>query len=868
VPKHQDFTGPFATYRKRRSPGATPEPTEDAETPLGEGPRRFVVQRHAARRLHHDLRLEIAGALHSWALPKGLPTTAEADGKRAAFETEDHPLAYADFEGIIPPGNYGAGAVIVWDRGFFIPLEDPEEGLAEGKLLFELKGYKLRGLWTLVRTKNAREWLLIKKPPGWAASHGYGDRLEATAEVPGEESILSGLTVEELASGGGRAAEVRRRAAAAGAPRRRVEAARVEVMKPEVAGGPFSDPRYLFELKYDGFRLVAARQAAAAGGAPRPALYLRSGREATGTFPDLARAVAALPFEAVMDGEAVVLDEAGRPSFARLQRRGQLAGRREIERAALALPATLYLFDLLAFEEWDLRPLPLAERKALLAELLPKAGPLRFADGVRGDGEALFREVERRGLEGLVGKRLDSPYRGGRTADWLKIRADRVGDFAIVGFGPGERGRAGEAGRLHLAVASGPGLVYAGSVGAGVTARELAALRARLAPLGRPDPPLAGAPRGPRQTWIEPELVCEVRYKEWTEAGHLRQPVFLRLRDDKSVVECRREELAMAPAPEGQGIAPPAPRKARAPRPIAAPAPPPLTNPGKVFWPAEGYTKGDLLAFYRAVAPWLLPYLRDRPLVVDRYPDGIAGKSFYQKNAPDLPGVRTAPVWTEGSSREILYLLLDDEAGLAALANLAAIPLHVWSSRVPELDRPDWSILDLDPKGAPFAGAVEIALALRELCGELGLPAHVKTSGGSGLHVLLPLGRRCGHEQARQLAELLARLVAAELPEIATVERARAARGGRVYVDYLQNGRGKLLAAPFSVRPLPGAPVSTPLAWREVGPRLDPRAFTIATVPERLKKLRRDPLAPILDEAPDLAAAIVRLARRVGGRRE
>jgi len=307
VPKHQDLKGPFSEYRKRRVPGATPEPFDDTETPFPGGPRRFVVQQHAARNLHHDLRLEIAGALCSWALPKGIPTTAE-DAKRAAFETEDHPLAYADFEGIIPPGNYGAGAVIVWDRGTFVPLEDPEAGLGSGKLLFELRGYKLRGLWTLVRTKEPRAWLLIKKPPGWAARNGYGERLEAAAAAPGEESILSGLTVGELAGGGGRAAAARRRAAESGAPRRRVEASTVEVMKPQAAAAPFSDPRYLFELKYDGFRMVAARQAPAGGGVPRPALYLRSGREATETFPDLARAVAALTFRAVMDGEAVVLD--------------------------------------------------------------------------------------------------------------------------------------------------------------------------------------------------------------------------------------------------------------------------------------------------------------------------------------------------------------------------------------------------------------------------------------------------------------------------------------------------------------------------------------------------------------------------------
>jgi bifunctional non-homologous end joining protein LigD len=405
VRNRNDQSGSLLRYRAKRRPEGTPEPFGDADpansadtTAVSERPRLFVIQKHAARHLHYDLRLEISGALHSWALPKGLAIVPE--DKRGAFETEDHPLEYADFEGIIPPGNYGGGAVIVWDRGFFLPLEDPEEGLVSGKLLFELQGYKLLGLWTLVRTKkNVKEWLLIKKPPGWAARSGYGGRVTqdgALAAPPGEESILSGLTVEELAAGSARSAGIREELERLGAPVQPVAADEIEVMKPATAAGPFSAPAWTFELKYDGFRVVAAREEG------RPRLLYRSGHDATDLFPELARALAALPYSLVMDGEAVVLDALGRPNFGRLQRRGLLSRRADALQAALGDPATLYLFDLLAWEEFDLRPLPLTARKAVLRQILPKTGPLRFADDIPEHGEPLYREVTRLGLEGVV----------------------------------------------------------------------------------------------------------------------------------------------------------------------------------------------------------------------------------------------------------------------------------------------------------------------------------------------------------------------------------------------------------------------------------------------------------------------------------
>ena len=468
-------------------------------------------------------------------------------------------------------------------------------------------------------------------------------------------------------------------------------------------------------------------------------------------------------------------------------------------------------------------------------------------------GEDLFRAARDLGLEGLVAKATEAPYQAGRSKKWLKLRIERTGDFAVVGFTEPRGSRAG-LGALHLAVREGGEWVYAGRVGTGMSERELQQLRLRLVPTRRNTPPFVGAaPKGKEHVWVEPTLVCEVRFKEWTRDGLLRQPSFLRLREDKTPIECQREVRRPPELPQTSPALPAAERTVA------------FTNLDKVFWPAEGYTKGDLIEFYRSVSRWILPYLRERPLVMTRYPDGVDGKSFFQKDAPGFAPswLRTERIWSDHAGREIDYFVCDDEASLLYIANLGTIPLHIWASRVPSLARPDWCILDLDPKGAPFAHVVELALAIRHLCEELDLPAGIKTSGASGLHVLIPLGGQCTFEQARGLAELLARVVEAEHGEIATTARSLAERRGRVYIDFLQNGHGRLLVAPLSVRPLPGAPVSTPLSWREVSPRLDPAKFTIRTVPRRLRRLQSDPLLAVLEQRPDLHSVLARLAERV-----
>src|SRR6185295_8634665 len=550
-----------------------------------------------------------------------------------------------------------------------------------------------------------------------------------------------------------------------GAPLAPVDPVSVQVMKPAARERPFSRRGWLFELKHDGFRMLAA------GGSGEARLLYKKGRDAAPTFPEVAAAVAALPFRSlILDGEVVILDDQGRPDFQRLQRRGLRMGPADPAQAA-AEPAVLFAFDLLACEGFDLRPLPLAARKAILRRVIPGDGLLRIADEIPERGEDLYAAVVELGLEGIIGKRASSPYRGGYSADWVKVRIERSSDFAIIGFDPVPRTSGGFR-NLHLAVRkTGGGWHYVGTVGTGFTGPDVAALHPRLDAIRRPKAVIAEAPRG-NTVWIEPELVVEVRYQKWTEDGRLRGPVFLRVRDDKSADQCFRpgEELETDAAVVGAQHAAPA-----------------FSNLDKVFWPDEGFTKGDLVEYYRAVAPWMLRFLRDRPLVLDRFPDGIAGKSFFQKSAPagSSGRFRTAAIDIGGSDRGHEYVLCDDVDTLLELVNFGAIPFHVWSSRVPALERPDWCILDLDPKNAPFTHVVMIARAVRELCEEISLPSFIKTSGGSGLHVLMPTGGQLEHDQVRQLAELLAGVLVARLPAIATTARAVRARQEKVYIDAL-----------------------------------------------------------------------------------
>ncbi|MEE9282008.1 MAG: DNA ligase D [Myxococcota bacterium] len=823
-------------YRAIRDAERTPEPVGadpwERALPAG-GLRAFVIQQHAATRLHWDLRLEIEGVLASWAVPRG--PSLDPQERRLAVRTEDHPVEYADFEGIIPRGSYGAGAMIVWDRGAYHTVDgvSPQEGLDKGKLDLRLQGHKLRGRFALVRTRGGegRDWLLLRK--GEAPEEG--EELE-------HGSVLSGLTLEELREGVSRAKEVGRALRSLKAPRRGLEPKSLRPMLAGSADAPFSRQGWLFELKYDGARVIAARR----GELVR--LVARSGRDVTRTYPELTRAFGHLPLEDfTIDGEVVALDESGRSSFERVQRRFSQSDPRVIRRLEVEVPVVFYAFDLLGAAGRDLRALPLVERKQILALFAPRLGQVRFADHVEGDGEALYEAACEHGLEGVVAKRSDSRYETGRRSrSWLKIKVPHSSSLAIVGYLPG-RGARRALGSLMLAWYRDGELVYAGKAGSGLDLATIEQLLQRLEGARVDGPAFDGAPepRARGSVYTRPELVCDVRYTEVTSAGLLRQPVFEGLRTDLAPADCTAPAGAVA-------------------EPEAAPAPQParpgleLTRLDKVFWPIEGYTKGDLLAYYEAVWPWLAPYLRDRPVVLTRYPDGIEGKNFYQKNAPDF-----TPDWVEREQIEGTdYFICNELRTLLYVINSGAIPLHVWSARRHRLDRPDWLILDLDPKEAPFGHVVEIARHIHRLLSELGAPHFAKTSGQDGLHVLLPLGGSLDHSEARVLGEVLARAVCVDLPEIATIARPLAARGDRVYVDFLQNGRGKLIAAPFSVRPRVHAPVSMPLTWAQVSARLDPTRWALKTAPRRLRQ-KGDPLRPLLDESVDVEALLSALAERL-----
>ncbi|MFL5509864.1 MAG: DNA ligase D [Gemmatimonadaceae bacterium] len=882
----------LSAYRAKRSPDRTPEPFGPVSSAPGN---LFVVHKHAARNLHFDLRLEMDGVLRSWAVPKG--PSYDMNDKRLAVKVEDHPLEYGDFEGVIPAGNYGAGGVIVWDRGEWVALEDWREGLEKGKLLFELKGYKLHGKWTLVRIKKSdKDWLLIKERDAYVQSPG---------DVFNEESVLSGLTVEEIKAGDGPAAALRTiLASEEKAIRGRVDPYKVEAMHCETQEKAFTRDDWLFELKLDGYRLIASKSRGEA------LLLTRNGNDYTRVFPEIARAVKALPAdECIIDGEVVVLDEKGIPSFSRLQKRGRLSSEMEIRSATVELPATFYTFDLIAFEDFDVRALPLLRRKELLKDAVPALGAVRYLDHIEREGEAVLEQVKAMGLEGIVAKKATSKYRSGRSGDWLKIKADRSADFVIVGF-TRPSGSRSHLGALQLADLVNGELVYAGRVGTGFTEQLLKELHSLLDPIVRKDPLCAGPvfapgsaalksaqiPETKTTIWTDAVHVCEVRYREVTPDGLLRHAAFLRLRTDKQPHECERQgwheaSEAMAEAADGRdeslsgtGSGVRAEAKGRIVRErvhvdataLQEPPPPPakgspekkiaFSNLNKIFWPAEKYTKGDLIEYYRAVSKWLLPYLANRPVVLTRFPDGINGKSFYQKDAPVFAPewVRTIPIWSEDTQREIKYFICDDEESLLYLANMGSIPIHIWASRAGSLELPDWCVIDLDPKEAPFSDVIRCARVLHGVCDEVGLPNFVKTTGKTGLHIMLPLGRQCTYEQSRMLGELLARVVLRECGDFATITRHVTKRGDKVYLDYLQNRHGQTIVAPYSVRPLPGATVSMPIEWEEVNENLDPKLFTIKNAIERIERKRRDPLASVLELKPNLGDVLDRLARKWG----
>jgi bifunctional non-homologous end joining protein LigD len=848
---------------------------------------RFVCHLHHATRVHYDLRLQIGGTLKSFAVPKG--PSLDPAVKHLAMLTEDHPLEYLDFEAVIPEGNYGAGPMIAWDRGRVSYLETTaEEGLVKGKLDFILTGFKLNGRFALIETgsrqgkgskEDGRQWLLVKKQDAHAAKR------DIIVEEP--RSILGGLSIEELERRAELSDALTRAAAEAGAEQAVVEVAEMTPMLCATEGGRLDDPERLYELKLDGVRIVADKHRDAV------ALRYRNGRSGTAAYPEIARAVAALaPERVVLDGEIIAFDEEGRPSFHQLGPRIHAERPLDVLRVQGEVPVTYVVFDVLALGDRDLRDLPLRERKALLAQVVQGRGFLRALDHIEGNGGALFAFCSEQRLEGVVSKRLASVYRPGpaRGDDWIKIKCDRDDEFVVIGWMAG-KGNRKTLGALCVASYGPDGLRYRGRVGSGLDDASINALLPRLAELATAEfPGIGGIPAEAKDArWVQPELVVSVRFQGFTPDAHLRHPVFRGVRADLEPSACRAmppaevlvaEERASAangavgephgaPAPDGaatQSGADTAELDASdggSARPHAyTPTRVKITNRDKVFWPDEGYTKGDLIEYYAALAPAMLPFLADRPVVMVRYPDGIRGKSFYQWNVP-----QGTPDWlrrtmlrdaSDPDKREKVVFLVDDVDALVYLANLGTIPLHVLACREETRDACDFLTVDFDIGDRPFEHAVILTLALKDVLDEIGLVGYPKTSGQKGLHVLVPLGPGVPFEAAKLLCELFGQLVVARHPKLCTLERRVDKRGGKALVDIGQTGPSRTIVAPYSVRAWPGATVSTPLYWEEVHVALDPKRFTLLTVPTRLAE-SGDPLLGLLDQTPDLASAVAKL---------
>jgi bifunctional non-homologous end joining protein LigD len=727
---------PLEEYRRRRRPDRTPEPA-GGEAGSDDGAL-FVIQRHAARSLHYDFRLEMDGVLRSWAVPKGIPL--EVGARHLAVHVEDHPLEYATFEGTIPAGEYGGGTVEIWDTGTY----ELTEVKRDGGLTVDLHGHRLEGRWTLIPAHldgNPRNWLMIRKHDGH----------EATAPATRHYSPMLATPADDLPRGSG----------------------------------------WLYEVKWDGFRAVARM----AGGDVE--LWSRGGHDLRERFPDVARA---LPRglgspDCVVDGEVCALDEEGKPSFSLLQSGNA--------------PRTYLVFDLLELDRRELTAEPLSSRRELLEPLVTPGDPVVRLSPVFEDGRALLREVKERKLEGVVAKRASSQYRPGRrSGDWVKVKSRTQDVFWICGFTAGKGSRA-DLGALVLGAGSPPDLAFVGSVGSGLGAAELDELGERLQALRRDSSVFSPAPRVAGVTWVEPELRCRVEYTEWTRDGRLRAPVFVRL----EAVED-----------------PPKPKRRRAAKSGGAAVEP--VNPEKEFWPGEGITKGDVFAYYAEVAEVAVPHLRDRPMTMLRYPDGIAGNRFYQRKAPAGMPTFVRRFERDGS----VHPLVNDAASLAWMANMACIDLHPWNSRKDRPERPDWVVFDLDPSpDAGFSAAVEAALLLRQALTALRLEGVPKTSGADGMHVYVPIARRHDHKQARDFVAAVARALHRTRPDLITTAWAKDQRRG-VLLDANQNGLGRTTASAYSARPVPGATVSTPLRWEEVTADLKPGDFTMDAVVRRVER--------------------------------
>lgn len=824
-------------YQRKRHFRRTPEPA--GNRPAKKTPRalKFVIHRHAARSLHYDLRLEWEGVLKSWAVPKGLGTAPGE--KHLAVQVEDHPLEYGKFEGTIPEGEYGAGEVAIWDQGTWEPLTDPNQGLREGKLDFVLYGDRYQGLWTLVRMKprpreRQPQWLVIKKHD----------------TEPVEEENASAPTTTAHKKGGR-------------TPRKRAKEKSEADDQPTAAPLPsFVTPQlatlvdqvpkgkdWIFEIKYDGYRILARLDGADVR------LITRNQQDWTHRYPAVAKALRGVPLQsALLDGELVALLEDGISSFQALQNAANGSAR-----------LVYYVFDLLYLDGTDLRRRPLLERKALLQERLAKVhSPLmQYCDHFEGNGKAFLESSCRMGLEGIICKRANVPYSSGRGKDWLKVKCQNHDEFVIGGFSPSPSADR-PLGALLLGYFDQDKLRYAGRVGTGFTDRGLRDLYQRLQSIAVAESPFASVPRKEQRggiTWVRPELVAQVRFTGWTEDKMLRHPSFLGLREDKPATSVERPVPTRAPRdavsengkkPVKKKKATPSARGSQASDSNGNASPSsgptidfPLTHPERVLYPDCALTKAGLAAYYAAIHPWMLPQVADRPLSLVRCPDGVStGKKacFFQKNVLGSLTATLRQHLDPVADAEHSYVSVDSLEGLLALVQMSVLEIHVWQARRDLLERPDQFIIDLDPdEGLPWGVVVEAARLTRTILHAHDLEAFLKTTGGKGLHLVVPIERRHDWPTVVQFAKGVGEELVRRHPDGFTTNMSKRARQGKIFVDYLRNTRGATAIAPFSTRARPGAPVSMPIAWEELSVEQPANRFTVFNAMEYLKSRRADP---------------------------
>jgi bifunctional non-homologous end joining protein LigD len=860
--------GELGTYRRKRDFNKTAEPEgRSGGSPQGKDRERlsggmFCIQKHAARALHYDLRLELDGVLVSWAVPKG--PSYDPKNKRLAMHVEDHPVEYGDFEGTIPKGEYGGGTVMLWDTGTWEPLvDDPRVALEKGELKFRLEGERLSGGWVLIHTGGRRDrpdnqWLLIKEGDDEAR------RGEEDAWGPDDRSVSTGRTMPEIAAGKKPKQQMRAARPQAGAVRDdeangrgaqrdgRAPATIPSTVPLSLATLVEESPEgddWLHEIKYDGYRIAARVD----GGDVR--LFSRNGLDWTARFTEVATALEDLPTSGTwLDGEVVVFNERGVSDFGRLQR-----FLKEEQPGDL----TYVVFDLLFQDGEDLRPLSLKERKRRLHWLLERGGiglraAVRYGDHIEGRGTAVHDEACEQGLEGLVSKRAADPYAGRRTRSWLKSKCTRRQEFVVGGFTEPTGSRRGF-GALLLGVYDQEGaLRFAGRVGSGFDDRTLGRLHARLTKLEQGATAFADPPRGAQAHgvhWVEPSLVAEVRFGEWTGDGQLRHPVFLGLREDKSAGEVRREDPAaavragppQAPTPTpAQEAARPSARGSSAKRQVLGVT---ISHPDRVVYADPGLTKLDVAEYYAAVADVMVPYLAERALTVIRCPDGIGSACFFQKHVtPSVPKV-VSKVRVKGADGSVVvYPVVDTPEGLVAMVQNGAVEFHVWGSRVGAIETPDILVFDIDP--APeveWRRVRKAARALREELQGRGLESFVRTSGGKGLHVVAPYTSRARWPRVGAFAREVVEALVEREPDGYTATMSKAKRTGKVFVDHFRNGRGATSVTSYSLRARPGAPVALPISWEALGKVQSGNEYTAERVLRLLSTRKQDPWRAFFD---------------------